>query len=149
MRSTHQWASIALIAVAAACGDEGQGPDGSAALLQDTWVASRWTYVSEADPADSVSFTAEGVTVTLTIGASDYELAFSGLGVNESFSGTYSVNGSSFVISDDGSGSGASIPFSFSNANNTLTMSDPNTNWDFDEDGTDDPATLNMVFTRQ
>jgi hypothetical protein len=149
MHSTHQWASIALIAAAAACGDDGRGPDGSAALLQDTWVASRWTYVSTADPADSVSFTAEGVSVTLTIGATAYEVEFNAMGQTESFSGTYTVNGSSFVISDDGSGSGASIPFSFSNANNTLTMSDPNTNWDFDEDGVDDPATLHMVFTRQ
>jgi hypothetical protein len=149
MRVTHRWSSIAIIALAAACGDDGQGPEDTAALLQDTWVATRWTYISEADPADSVSFTSAGVTVTLTIGDPDYEVAISGMGMNESFSGTYSVNGSSFVISDDGSGSEASIPFSFSNGNKTLTMSDPNTNWDFDEDGVDDPATLHMVFARQ
>jgi hypothetical protein len=144
-----RWTSAALIGAAAACGDDTQNPDDPGALLQGTWVASRWTYVSETDPADSVSFTAEGVSVTLTIGASDYEVEFSAMGQTESFSGTYTVNGSSFVISDDGSGSGATIPFSFSNSNNTLTMSDPNTNWDFDGDGADDPATLYMVFTRQ
>lgn len=149
MHRTLRWTSAAMIALTLSCSDDGQNPDDPAALLQDTWVATRWTYVSDANASDTLNFVEEGVSITLTIGAAEYDVEFTASGASDGFTGTYTVNGSSFVISDDGSGGAATIPFAFSNGNNTLTMSDPNTNWDFDDDGTDDPATLFMTFTRQ
>lgn len=150
MRIMYRWASMALILAAGACGDD-QGPGGGpTALLQDTWVATTWEYVNQADPSDKVSFTAQGISVTLTIGESNYSIVFSAPGQpSQTISGTYVVSGNTFTITETGSSESESVTFSFSNNNNTLTMSDADTNWDFDDDGTDDPATLQMVFTRQ
>jgi len=150
MRRMNRWASLALIMTAAACGDD-QGPGGGpSALLQDTWVATTWEYVDQADPSNKVSFTAQGISVTLTIGASDYTIEFSAPGEpSQTIRGTYAVSGSTFTITETGSSESEAVTFAFSNGNNTLTMSDADTNWDFDEDGTDEPATLQMVFTRQ
>jgi hypothetical protein len=93
---------------------------------------------------------ASGVTVTLTIGASSYNIAFTAPGQpSQSISGTYTVSGSNFIITETGSSTPETIPFTFSNGNNTLSMTSTDSDWDFDGDGTDEAATLTMLFTRQ
>ncbi len=90
------------------------------------------------------------MTVTLTIGASSYAILFTMPGQpSQSISGTYTVSGSNFIITETGSSTPETIPFAFSNGNNTLTMTSSDSDWDFDGDGTDEPATLSMTFTRQ
>jgi hypothetical protein len=135
MPMRHFWTTLALVTAAGACGSDSSNPTGPEALLQASWVATAWEYTSHTSPSQTVSFTAQGISVTLTVGESSYSIVFSAPGQpSQTISGTYTVSGNSF---------------SFSNGNNTLTMSDPNTNWDFDDDGIDEPATLSMVFTRR
>jgi hypothetical protein len=142
--------AVMLAAAVAGCGDEDTtGPAGSS-LLQDSWVATVWRYTNQANTSQQVELVATGVTVTLTIGASSYNIVFSMTGQpNQTISGTYTVSGSNFIVTETGSSMPESIPFTFTNGNNTLSMTSSNSDWDFDNDGTDDPATLTMVFTRQ
>lgn len=142
--------ALMLAATIAGCGDEETtGPAGSA-LLQDSWVATVWRYTNQANTSQQVELVATGVTVTLTIATSSYNILFTMPGQpNQSISGTYTVSGNNFIITETGSSTPESIPFTFSNGNNTLSMTSANSDWDFDNDGTDEPATLTMLFTRQ
>jgi hypothetical protein len=143
--------AVALALTTAGCGDEDTaGPGGNAVLLQDAWVATVWRYTNQANSSQQEELVASGVTVTLTIGASTYSILFTMPGQpNQTISGTYTVSGNNFVITETGASSPETIPFTFSNGNNTLSMTSSDSDWDFDGDGTDEPATLTMTFTRQ
>ncbi len=154
MRNTRKVTGALAVALAltmAGCGDEDPaGPGGNAALLQGSWVATVWRYTNQANTSQQEELVASGVTVTLTIGASSYAILFTMPGQpSQSISGTYTVSGSNFIITETGSSTPETIPFAFSNGNNTLTMTSSDSDWDFDGDGTDEPATLSMTFTRQ
>jgi len=151
MRKLTGTVAVVLAVTTAGCGDKNPtGPGGSASLLQDSWVATVWRYTNQANTSQQVELVASGVTVTLTIGTSSYNIVFSEPGqANQTISGTYTVSGNDFVITETGASSSETIPFTFSNGNNTLNMTSSNSDWDFDGDGTDEPATLTMTFTRQ
>ncbi len=154
MRTMRKLAAALVAALAvttAGCGDEDTtGPGGNAALLQDSWVATVWRYTNQANTSQQEELVSSGVTVTLTIGTSSYNILFTMPGQpNQSISGTYTVSGNNFIITETGSSTPETIPFTFSNGNNTLNMTSSNSDWDFDGDGTDEPATLTMTFTRQ
>ena len=150
MRKLSGAVAVMLAATIAGCGDEDTtGPAGSS-LLQDSWVATVWRYTNQANTSQQEELVSSGVTVTLTIGTSSYQIVFSMPGQpNQSISGTYTVSGSNFIITETGSSTPEPIPFAFTNGNNTLSMTSATSDWDFDGDGTDEPATLTMVFTRQ
>lgn len=140
--------AVLLAATIAGCGEDAAGPDAS--LLQDSWVATTWRYTNQANTSEQVNLVSTGVTVTLVIGPTSYTITFTAPGQpTQSIGGTYTVSGNIFTVTETGSSTSESIPFTFSNGNNTLAMSSADSDWDFDSDGTDDPATLTMVFTRQ
>lgn len=149
MRLGQRWIGAVAVLATLGCGDKG-GSTGPSGNLQGTWTATKWEYVNQANTSQKVTAGSLGATVTLAIAASTYTITYTipGLGT-QTVSGTYTTSGNTFIITENGSSDPEHVTFSFSNGNNTLTMTDTETNYDFDSDGTDEPATLNMVLTRQ
>jgi hypothetical protein len=142
---------LALL-VAAGCSKDSTSP--SASVLHGNWVATKWEYTNQANTAQKVDLTSAAypggaVTVTLYIdnpATGSYKVVYAQGGATQTITGTYTVSGSNFVITETGASSPESIPFVFSNSNNTLTMTSTSSSWDFGSG--DVPATLAMVLNK-
>ncbi|HET7602099.1 MAG TPA: hypothetical protein VFK36_03720 [Gemmatimonadales bacterium] len=145
-----RWTAIVAVTLAVAgCGSDSTGTDGvTLADLVGTWHVTKWECTNEANTSQKVNLaTVSGSDVTLTVATSGaYTLAGSFAGEPWSASGSYAVQGGTIVVQESGA-EPQSSPFTLTG--DTWTISQLEGDWDFDNDGTDDPARLVIVFTRQ
>ena len=143
-------ATLSLLALATpaliGCGDAtGLDP----VELAGTWNAIEYRLTNPANTAQSVELIAAGGSLTLVIRAdSTYTATIQEPGgAPDTQSGTVEIRGDTLTISE--SGQGSPTPFMARRSGDTLTMTTSDEEYDFDQDGTDDPADLRMVFVRQ
>ncbi|MCB0265916.1 MAG: hypothetical protein KDH95_21335 [Calditrichaeota bacterium] len=140
--------SLIVIALIAGCSDDDStNPDNSGNLgnLVGTWNATEFTYTSNANPSDQYDFLSTGVSVVFKVESDgDYTVTIGVPGFPaQSFSGNLNADSNGDIEIDDDPDIQVTV------TSTTLTIVDPNESWDFDEDGTDEPATLRQVYTKQ
>lgn len=144
-----RWAALGAAVLLAGCGDS-NAPGGGGVTINDlvgTWQITKWEYTSTANTSMKVDLKAMGASATLTVQSSGaYTITGTFAGFPFSSSGTYAVQGNNIVVNEaDGDGP-QTVPFTLNG--NTWTITGLSGDWDFDDDGTDDPATLLIVFTK-
>lgn len=149
MGARHKFATFLLIllpALAVACGDGSVGP--SAGEITGTWQATKYEYVSVADPSTSVDLIAdEDWSVTLVL-ASDgsYTLTQTPPGGGPQMStGTWDLDGDVFDVAP--TGTQFRLQFDIALSGNTLRLTGADAEYEFIENQPED-AKLNMVLTR-
>lgn len=118
--------------------------------LEGTWVASVWELTNPANASQSVDMLAAGGSMTIVF-RSDGTFTSTILDPNETVpdvdTGTYEVVGSALTIAE--SGQGSPTLFQAVRDGNTLTLTSSDEDYDWDDDGTDDPANMRIVLNRQ
>jgi hypothetical protein len=130
----------ALVAGLAACGDStGLTPED----LAGTWDATEMVFTNQADASESVDIIEDGASLTVTVNAAGTVSAVfdDGQGGTDSDSGTLGVDGSTLTIGGE--------TYSAARSGDDLTLTDSTSEFDFDDDGSDEAATLVIRLVRQ
>jgi hypothetical protein len=147
MRSIRTLAfGLAAALTLLSCGDDGTGPGPE--TLAGTWTATRFEYVDATDATNRVELIGLGGTLVVQLqgnGTFSYAVTFPGE-PDETSSGTWSSTADTFTMQESGSSFG--LTFDFVLAGNTLTLTGADTEYDFDDDGVDDEAELNITLVR-
>ena len=138
---------LLLAAAASACSDS-TGLEAND--LAGTWGATVWELTNPAVADQSVDVLAAGGSLTIMFN-SDSTFTSTILDPGETIpdvdTGTYEVVGSVLTIAE--SGSGSPTPFQAVRDGNTLTLTSSDGDYDWDDNGTDDPANERIVLSRQ
>jgi hypothetical protein len=141
---------VILLGVACSDDDSDNGTDPDVVTVSDlagTWTATKWVFEDpnsdqEVDMMSlgfDVSFVAESNgRYTLTIVFQEQ--------VQEVDTGTFSIDGN--VLIADSDDDDENVFFSFTLDGDTFEVMDPSEEFDFDDDGVDEPATLRITFIR-
>ena len=136
-----------FVAVAVGCSGDSTGVASPNDFVGD-WIASSYVVTSVANTSQTQDLTAMGMTLAITFTETTYSGTASFPGeVTETFSGTYTISGNQLTLNESGEGSTRLMTYSLSG--NTLTLSGDDEEYDFDDDGQEDPATFTMVLARQ
>lgn len=110
--------------------------------LEGSWQASTYVYTDKADATRQVDIIPLGASMTLTVAANGTTSSVfnDGQGGTSSDSGTFTAQGQQLTL--------AGIAYIASLSGSTLTLQSDNGAYDFDSDGTDDPATVTITLTR-
>ncbi|MCH8936230.1 MAG: lipocalin family protein [Gemmatimonadetes bacterium] len=138
-----------FVAVAVGCSDSGDstGPASPSDFVGD-WLASSYVVTSVANTSQTQDLTALGMTLAITFTETTYSGSASFPGeVTETFSGTYTISGNQLTLNETGEGTPEIMTYTLSG--NTLTLSGDDEQYDFDDDGQDEPATFTTVLARQ
>lgn len=144
---------LAVPVLLASCGTDdlvGVRPD----LLEGDWSATAIEFVNRANPTEVVDLIEQGAAGELTLDADHtFRFAVMQTGLDpEVFTGEWHVSGSkgeSVIFSMEMQGEPVSWAFAAKLAGANLTLDGASTSYDFNGDGTVDPATLNLAFRRQ
>ncbi len=112
--------------------------------LAGTWNATSIVFTNQANTAESVDIIVrDGASFTMTVQASgSISTTFNdGQGGNSSDSGTFSSTGSSVTLGGD--------TYQAVRSGNTLTLTNNAEMFDFDDNGSDEPATLVATLKKQ
>lgn len=135
---------VMLVPAAVACTDPTEVAD-----LVGTWNATVVEFTNLANTAEKYELIGDGGSLTIVVEANeDYTLSilFPGEPVDVQ-EGTIAVVGDVLTLSE--SGQGSPLDFIFDLSGNTLTMTTNDVDFDFDDQGGDEPASLRMVLHRQ
>jgi hypothetical protein len=147
MRIKRRWLVGMAVGAGIACGgDGGTGP--SPETLVGTWGATKAEFVSVASPSTKVDLVAMSGTVQLVLtAAKTFTLTVTVPGAPDEVSaGTWS---SSDILSlTFTSGHAGTMQFQLNLSGNTMTLSGADAEFDFNQDGVDEPAKLNLVLQR-
>jgi hypothetical protein len=133
----------ALAAVATlACSDSLAPED-----IVGTWDATSMVFTRVAAPSTSVNFIAMGVDVELVFASGGVvTLTFTEGMDTETDTGTWTLDGESITLTFDGDPATGTVTLD----GDTLTVNlATGVEYDFDDDGTDEAATLRIVMTRR
>jgi hypothetical protein len=149
MRSVLRRTSLcapALAAALAGCGGDGGIVAIDPAELIGTWAAGKFEFVSKANSFVRIDLVGSlGAIVTLDVASTTYTLEVIVPGVTtETQMGTWSVAGDQLIIESATSTDTLTATLS----GNTLTLEAVNAEFDFNQDGADEPATFQGIFTR-
>ncbi len=136
---------VALL-VAVGCSDS-TGPASPSDFVGD-WLASSYVVTNIANTSQSEDLIGLGMTLSITFTETSYSgtAGFPGE-ATETFSGTYTIDGNQLILNETGELEPDTMTYALSG--NTMTLSGDDEEYDFDDDGQDDPATFTMVFQRQ
>ena len=139
MRVARVLAAGAMVVAVAACSDS------TGITVEDlvgTWEATEIVFTNSANPSETVDGIDLGVSLTVTINsAGTVTTVFDdGQGGTDTDSGTLSVDGSTLTIGSD--------TFEAERSGDVLTLTG-DVEFDFDEDGSDDPASVLIRLERQ
>lgn len=117
--------------------------------LAGTWSATQFLFTNPANAAQTYDMIAAGGSLSLTVQPNgDYSATMTVPGnAPEAFTGTISVEGDILTLAE--SGHGSPTPYNASRSGNTLTLTTDDELFDFDEDGTEELASLRLVLVRQ
>ena len=138
-----------FVAVAVGCSDSGDstGPASPSDFVGD-WLATSYVVTSVANTSQSQDLTLLEMTMSITFTETTYSGTVSFPGeVTETFSGTYAIEGNQLTLNETGEGTPELMTYTLSA--NTLTLSGDDEQYDFDDDGQEDPATFTMVLAKQ
>ena len=136
-----------FVAVAVGCSGDSTGVASPNDFVGD-WLASSYVVTSVANTSQTQDLTALGMTLAITFTEPTYSGSASFPGeVTETFSGTYTIEGNHLTLNETGEGSPEIMTYTLSG--NTLTLSGDDEQYDFDDDGQEDPATFTTVLARQ
>jgi len=138
--------ALAPVALAAlACGGSDEP---SVESLSGIWTVTKLEFVSTANPAVTVELIAAGATATLNLNdTGGYAVTVTLPGqAPETTTGTWSHTNDTLTLVE--TGSSGDMTFALSLGNDVMTLTGANTEYDFNDDGTDDPATLNIGLVR-
>ena len=138
---------LLLAAAASACGDStGLDPND----LAGTWVATVWDLTNPANASQSTDVLAAGGSMTIVF-RSDGTFTSTILEPDDTVpdvdTGTDEVVGSVLTIAE--SGQGSPTPFQAVRDGSALTLRSSDEDYDWDNDGTDDPADTRILLSRQ
>ncbi len=116
--------------------------------IAGTWNSRQYAFINKADLEESVELISQGATLTVTFtSGGDFTWDFRDVdGAVEARSGTFSADDVILTLSE--SGQGSPDPFPAVRVDDTLTLRTGNREFDFDEDGTGEPAELRIFLTR-
>jgi hypothetical protein len=139
----------AILLTSAACGDGGSGPEPSE--LAGTWHATKVEFVSMADPGQRIELVSLGGTVTMTLAeASTFRIDASTPGEPmETTTGSWSASRDVLTFHWLEGPFTHEWQFDMTLSGNTLTLSGAHDSFDFDDNGVDEDAFLNVVLVRQ
>jgi hypothetical protein len=143
---------FSAVVLAAGCGgDDGTGlnADFTLADIAGTWEASEFKFTSKSNTAVSVDIVALGGDATLTVaGGGTYSLVSLVPGrAIDVVKGELSVEGGTIAVSES-SGAGNRMAFQAGLSDNTLTMATGDAEFDFINNGNEEPANLQIVWNR-
>jgi hypothetical protein len=140
-----------LAALVIGCGKDDKNPTApkeiTIADLAGTWTATKMEYTNKANNSQKVDLVQLGVGMKLTINSSGRytaTLTISGLG-ELTTAGTITLQGGNLILDDDEEAENQTVAFTLSGNTLTLTGDDE---FDFNDDGTDEPAAVVMVFQK-
>jgi len=135
---------ILLIGFGGGCEDLlNQEEDNPLAALVGTWITTAHHIAKSGDTSQSVDLFAAGVRVSLEIDANgNYVHTWTNSDGSEVDSGTLTADNSTLTVNTGTE----TFTLSYLLVAGILTITDSNTVWDFDDDGTDEPALEVMVF---
>jgi hypothetical protein len=144
----HFWLAL-LVLLPLGCGDEGPNDVLTYAELAGTWILLSLIYTSDANPSTSFDFRAAGGSGSLTFEADTtflFILVPDPGSATESAVGPVSLDGSTVVLTDNAD---PDLPLlSGQLAGQRLTLETENAEYDFNDDGTDEPARVSAIFER-
>ncbi len=151
MRLMRTLSTIVLAAVlVVGCSDSTDPGNVSEDDLAGVWTATQFLFTSTADPNVTLDMISQGGTFSLTINADGTYSEAGVFGGNprevENGSGTYVIQGTNLMLTEDEDPEPFTVAFVLSG--NTLTLSATDETFDFDEDGVEEAATLEIVLTR-
>ena len=142
-------APLLAVTFLAGCGDSigaDSTPEEVANALAGTWNATSFVFTNDANSSETFDLLADGGSFSITFTAAG---GFSGSstfeGVTDTFSGTYVVQGTNLITTDTGEFESETVTFTLSGNTLTLTLDDE---FDFDDNGFDEPATLVIVLQK-
>ena len=126
--------------IAAACGDS------TGITVEDLagdWEATQFRFTNNSNSSEVVDLITGGATLDVIVAASGTVTSVfdDGQGGSSSDSGTFSASGTTLTIAGD--------TFEAERSGDVLILTDENNEYDFDNDGSDDPATLQIRLERQ
>jgi len=147
MRLFRLGLSAVAVAAAVACGDS---TGVTVSDITGTWSASSAVFTNLANSSEQFDLIADGGgTITATFSADgSYSISITvPPDPAELDVGTVDVRGDTLTLAE--SGQGSPTDFIASVSGNTLTLTTDEEEYDFDDNGTDDPARLRVVFQKQ
>ena len=122
-------------------------PEEISEALTGTWNATSFVFTSEANSSETFDVIANGGSFTLTFTDNEFSGTFTGPGENETFSGTYVAQGTNLILTGDLEPNDPET-FGFTmSGSNTLSITADDV-FDFDDDGVDEPATMDIVLQK-
>ncbi len=139
-------AAVASALVALACSGDGSSTPSS--NLVGTWNVSKYELVSTSSPSTKVELISQGGTATIVMKSDGTYQGTSKLPgePSESVTGTWSA--SSDVLTMTQVGMSGNMQFNYSLSGSTLTLTGADAEWDFNGDGVEEPAKLNIAATK-
>ncbi len=132
-----------------ACGNPASIEPGA---IAGTWNAATYAFVNKADLDEIVELVSLGASLTVTFTSDgDFTWDFRDVdGAVEARSGTFTIDVTvdGDVITFSESGQGSPDPFLAIREEDIMTLRTGNREFDFDEDGTGEPAELRIFLTR-
>ncbi len=115
-------------------------PEKVAEALAGTWNATSVVFTNKANSSETFDLVAAGGSANVTFtAAGEFSGSFTDLG------GTFVVEGTNLIITNTGESEPETVAFTLSGNTLTLTVDDE---FDFDDDGVDESATLIIVFQK-
>jgi hypothetical protein len=143
----YRCAALALAVALPACSETGV----EAVDLVGVWDATKFEFeATSGDPVITVDLLTMNFTVTIEINeGGTYEITTTFLGGEpEVVTGTWVLEGGDLLILTE-SGETVGDEFDVTVSGTTLTVRSTDLTFDFDEDGTDEPALFEAIFTKR
>jgi hypothetical protein len=140
---------VALVLAQLGCGDDGPNQGFTYADLEGTWTLSSLVIASDANAATTVDLLAAGWSGSINfLPDTTYLLTFTtGPGSpSQSATGPVTVEGKTVSLTDNDDPDAPNLVGTV--VGQRLTLVAENAEYDFDGDGTDDPAQASVVFVR-
>jgi hypothetical protein len=147
----HRWRGLwlTLAAFQLACGDDGPAEDLTYADLIGQWSLLSLVITSDADPSTTFDFRAAGGSGSLHFEADSTFLLVllpDPGSPTQSSTGPVTLDEGTVVLTDDADPDGPVLTGTLSGGR--LAFETDQAEFDFDDDGTDEPAHISAVFTR-
>ena len=131
-------APLLAVTFLAGCGDG--TPEEVAEALAGNWNATSVVFTNKANSSETFDLLAGGESVNIAFtAAGGFSGSFTELG------GTFVVQGTNLIITNTGESDTHTVAFTLSGNTLTLTVDDE---FDFDDDGVDESASLTIVLQR-
>jgi hypothetical protein len=150
MSALFRTVSLSVGLALVACGDGDNGPGPSQPMV-GFWQATKLEFVSVATPTVKIDAVALGGSLSIQLNASGtctWTSAFPGEPA-ESFTGTWEGSLDVLTMRWSEGGYTQEYQFDWTISGSTLTLVGADASFDFNDDGTEEPAKLNVILVRQ